>query len=482
MSKTILRSLLFALAGVLASDLRAEVAWTTGSCAPSEWTALSGNLVAGQTGAISGATAGDSYASRDPALLTDGSVPTAGGKDWIVGFQGNASISWTFGAPKTLERVRVSCGYLAGPTYSGFTVSSVEVQAFGSTEWTAVSTAAGQRAATSQADILSLVLADGNGDPLAEGVGALRVTFGSPPVGFANYCAEIEAVGFAEATGPVVDSFDVAPAKTKATVAGSIADPGTDATACDVYLALGGGAATKIAEGATGSFEYRITGLTAGTTYAYELSVSNNAPASKETVRTGTFTTLAADAQTMSWTTSDVAPGDWTALSGNLLAGKTGTIVGAVATGYSTNDPDLLTDGSVPTTGGNEYRVGLQNNASIEWTFDEPETLEQIRVSACYLDGSIYTRLAIGAVYVKRAGSDAWDALGAEALSDIAGRNQNVVLCASLSDSETECLSQGVVGLKIAFGNVGALASYCVEIEAVGHAEGKPGKMVIFVH
>ena len=480
MSKTILRSLLFALAGVFASDLRAAPAWTTADVEPASWTALSGNLIAGLTGTKTG-TISTGYGTDSMAVLTDGVVPTVDGNESRVAFQNTGAVEWSFTTPKTLEQVRVSGCYLGGSTYTRISISAVYVKLFGSDTWTALDGSSFlDNSGRSQNVVVCASLADPGTGYLAQGVAGLKVAFGAN-VPLASYIVEIEAVGSAEATGPVLGSFDIAPAKTKATVSGSIVDVGTDATACDVYLALDGGAATKIAEDVTGSFEYRLQGLTAGTEYAYELSVSNNAATAKGTVRTGTFTTLAADAQTMSWTTSDVAPGDWTALSGNLLAGKTGTIVGAVATGYSTNDPDLLTDGSVPTTGGNEYRVGLQNNASIEWTFDEPETLEQIRVSACYLDGSLYTRLAIGVVYVKRAGSDAWDALGAEALSDIGGRNQNVILCASLSDSETEYLSQGVVGLKIAFGNVGALASYCVEIEAVGQAEPKKGKMVIFV-
>ena len=221
MSKTIIRSLIVALAGVFAMDLHAEIAWATSSCSPAEWTALANNLLAGETGTISGSIA-TGYSTNDPNLLTDISVPTTGGKDWIVGFQNAASIKWTFATPKTLESVRVSCGYLADKTYSGFTVSSVEVQSFGSSEWRAVNSTAGQMTTTAQADILSLVLADGSGDPLAETVGAIRVTFGAPPVGFANYCVEIEAVGFAEATGPVMGAFDIVPAKTKARVAGSI--------------------------------------------------------------------------------------------------------------------------------------------------------------------------------------------------------------------------------------------------------------------
>jgi len=462
--------MLFALVGVFALSLHAEIAWTTSSCAPSAWTALADNLLAGATGTISGSIA-TGYSTNDPDLLTNTSVPTEGGKDWIVGFQNTASIKWTFATPKTLESVRISCGYLADKTYSGFTVSSVEVQTFGSSEWKTVNTAVGQMTTTAQTDILSLVLSDGSGAPIAEAVGALRVTFGTPPVGYANYCAEIEAVGSAAALGPVLGVVDIAPAKTKAKVSGAIADVGTDATECDVYLSIGNAEVVKIAEGVTSSFAYQIQGLTAGTTYAYELSVSNNAPTAKGTVTSGDFTTLAADAQTALWSTDDVVPAEWTALSGNLLAGLTGTTSGQIATGYSTDDPNLLTDATVPTSAGAEYIVGFQNNSSIEWTLSAPKTLERIRVSACYLAGNTYTRLAVTGVYVKLANSETWDALDAPAYSDIGGRNASVVLCASLSDSEMGYLSQNVVGLKIAFGNVGALASYCAEIEAIGYAE-----------
>ncbi len=457
-------------AALTAANLGAELAWTTRSAAPSDWTVLADDLLAGETGTLGGSIA-TGYSTNDPDLLTDSSVPTAGGKDWIVGFQNNASISWTFATPKTLEQVRISCAYLAGPTYSGFTVSTVEVLAFGASAWTAVNTTAGQMSATSQAEILSLVLADGGGAPLAEGVGALRVTFGTPPVGFANYCVEIEAVGSAEATGPVLGSFEITPAKTKAKVAGSIADVGTDATACDVYLSLGDAEAVKIAEGVTGPFEYSIRGLTAESAYAYSLSVSNNAPTVRATARSGEFTTLAVDAQTASWAQNDYEPAAWTALANNLLAGQTGTISGAIATGYSTNDPNLLTDTTVPTAAGKEWIVGFQSNASIEWAFNEPKTLELIRVSACYLADSTYTRLAVSAVNVKLADSDSWVALDVPTFSDTSGRSgRQVVLCASLSDSEAEYLSRNVVGLKIVFANPGALANYCVEIEAVGHA------------
>lgn len=481
MNKTIVRSLLFALAGAFALNLRAEPAWTTTDVEPASWTALSGNLIDGLAGTRNGSVS-TGYGTNSMVVLTDGVVPTVDGNESRVAFQNGSSVEWSFTTPKTLEQIRVSGCYLGGSTYTRISISAVSVKLSGSDTWTALDGSSFlDNSGRNQNVVICASLADSDTGHLAQGVTGLKVAFGAN-VPLASYIVEIEAVGFSEATGPVLGALDVAPAKTKATVSGLVADVGTDATACDVYLALDGGAATKIAEGVTGSFTHQIQGLTAGTTYAYELSVSNNAPTAKGTVRSGTFTTLAADAKTTAWTTSDVAPGDWRALADNLLARKTGTISGVVATSYSTNNPNLLTDGSVPTTGGNEYRVGFQNNASIEWTFDDPVALDCLRISACYLDGASYTRLAVSAVSVKRTGQDAWEALDAEALSDIGGRNQNVVLCATLSDAETEHLAQGVVGLKLAFGNVGALASYCAEIEAVGHAEQKPGKMVIVVH
>ena len=483
MSKTILRSLLFALAGVFASDLRAAPAWTTTDVAPASWTALANNLLAGETGTING-TIASGYSTNDPNLLTDGQVQTTGGNAYRVGFQGGSSIEWTFVTPKTIEQVRVSACYYDGSTYTELTIGTVSVKLAGSDTWDALAGSDIRDVdGRSQNVVICASLSDSDAGHLAQHVVGLKIAFVTPKH-LASYCVEIEAAGSAEATGPVVDSFDVAPAKTKATVSGSIADPGTDATACDVYLALGGGAATKIAAGASGSFEYRITGLTAGTSYAYELSVSNNAPTAKGTVRTGTFTTLAADAQTASWTQEDVAPGDWLALTDNILAGKHGTLTsGAIAgTNYATNDSSVLTDGTVPTTGGAAYIYGFQNNATMEWSLDKAMTLERLRISACYLAGSTYTKLAVSSVSVKLAGSDTWTALDAPAFSDIAGKSQNVILLATLSDCETGVLSENVVGLRIVFGNVNALGSYCAEIEAVGHAEGKTGKMVIFVH
>ena len=97
-------------------------------------------------------------------------------------------------------------------------------------------------------------------------------------------------------TPPALGTVMVDPGVTNATVNGAITSVGSDATSCDVYLALGAsantlGAATKIAEGATASFNYVVSNLTATTTYYYSLSISNNAETVMGAVKSGNFTT-----------------------------------------------------------------------------------------------------------------------------------------------------------------------------------------------
>ena len=97
-------------------------------------------------------------------------------------------------------------------------------------------------------------------------------------------------------TAPTLGTVTVTPAVTNATISGAISSLGSGATACDVYLAYGTsannlGAAAKIAEGATASFSYVISNLTAETTYYYSLSISNNAETVMGAVKSGNFTT-----------------------------------------------------------------------------------------------------------------------------------------------------------------------------------------------
>ena len=282
-----------------------------------------------------------------------------------------------------------------------------------------------------------------------------------------------------QASNPVIGSFHITPLKTKATVSGSITDAGTDATACDVYFALDGGAAAKIAEGATGSFEYRITDLTAGTTYAYVLSVSNNAPTAKGTVRSGTFTTLAADASTLIWTTSEGVPGDFSPLADNLISNKTGIAAGGDLSGYG-GGVDLLTDGEVSDV--TTQTCGFRENMTVEWSFDAPKSLETIRFTTCYTAGNgWYDDIKISKVEVKTSGSDSWTDLGAETLDYAGSGTAGTALFATLADAETGFLAQDATALRITFGKPNNVAQYYAEIEAVGHAVAEKDVLVIAI-
>ena len=474
MSKTIVRSLLFALAGVLAADLRAETAWTSGSCAPADWTALADNVLSNVVG-TSTAPGVSGYASLDLAVLTDGSVPTTTpDKDGIFGFRNSENVSWTFAAPKTIEQIRISTCYLGGAAYDGVHVSKVEAMFYGGSSWEEIAGDCEYKGGSTAGQINYIVLNNGD-DPVAQNIVGLKVTFGTCETGFANYYAEIEAVGAAGALGPAIGVFDVVPAKTKAMLSGTIADAGTDATACDVYLSLGGAAAVKIAEGVAGSFEYQIKGLAAGTEYAYELSVSNNAPTAKGTVRSGTFTTLAADAQTASWAQGEYAPADWTALENNILRTLAATEKSGVS-GYASQDMAKLTDGSVPNPAAGAETVGFTPNGTIAWTFKSPMEIEKIRISSLW-ESTLYNGISVNAIQVKYPDSSNWETLDVPTVLWAGGSKLGQT--ETLSDAETGYLARNVVGLKITFGaQKAAIANYYAEIEAVGQAE---GKMVIFV-
>lgn len=100
-------------------------------------------------------------------------------------------------------------------------------------------------------------------------------------------------------SGPVLGPVTVDPGVTNATISGTISSLGTGATACDVFLAWGTDSSsmpppTRIAEGATASFGYTISDLTAETVFYYTLTVSNNAAAPMGAAKAGTFETRAA--------------------------------------------------------------------------------------------------------------------------------------------------------------------------------------------
>lgn len=478
MSKTIMSSMLLALAGIFALNLRAAPAWTTEDVAPGDWTSLAGNLLAGLTGTKTG-TISTGYGTTDMGVLTDGVAPTVNGNESRVAFQNTGAVEWSFTTPKTLEQVRVSGCYLGGSTYTRISISAVYVKLSGSDTWTELDGSSFlDNSGRSQNVVICASLADPATGYLAKGVAGLKVAFGAN-VPLASYIVEIEAVGSTEATGPVLGFFAVAPAKTKATVSGTIADVGTDATTCDVYLALDGGAATKIAEDVTGVFEYLVQGLTAGTTYSYELSVSNNAPTSRGTMQSGDFTTLASDASTAFWTTSEGVPGDFSPLADNLIANKTGAVSGGSVSGYG-GGVELLTNGEV--SGVTKQTCGLGENRAVEWSFDGPKTLERIRFTTCDIpDGRQYDDIKISKVEVKTAGSDSWADLGVVPLDYAGGNAQGGALFATLADAETGFLGQNVTAIRITFGKPNNVAQYYAEIEAVGHAADQKNGVIIYV-
>lgn len=481
MNKTACSSLLAAALAFASASALAEVAWTTGSCAPADWSALEGNILLN----ILGTTTADgvpSYASGNVAVLTDGDVPRSSpDKAGIFGFRVNENVSWAFDAPKTIDRIRICTCYFGGASYDGVHVAKVEVMPYGGSAWEEIAGDCENKGGSAAGNVNFIVLENG-GDPVAQNIVGLKVTFGTCETGFANYYCEIEAVGAAGALGPTIGSFGITPAKTKATVSGLISDAGTDATACDIYLALDGETATKIASGVTGEFEYLLKGLTAGTTYSYTLSVSNNAPTVKGTVRSDTFTTLAADAQTASWTQGEYAPTEWTVLAKNILAGLDATAKSGLSN-YASSDMTKLTDGSVPALEGSMTdaqagadTVGFTPNGTIAWTFATPMTIEKIRLSSLWKNTS-YNGISVNAIHVKNKDSADWTALDVPTVEWKGG--SQIGQTETLSDAEFGFLAENVVALKITFGDKkAAFANYYAEIEAVGHPSVYPTIML----
>ena len=98
-----------------------------------------------------------------------------------------------------------------------------------------------------------------------------------------------------EPAPPRIGEVTVTPFSTSARFSGTIAALGNyGATACDVYLAIGGGEATKVASGAADSFSFVVSDLTAATRYTYVLSIFNNAPKPMGDEKIGGFETNAA--------------------------------------------------------------------------------------------------------------------------------------------------------------------------------------------
>lgn len=280
--------------------------WTTGDYDPSTWTGLENNILAGLTAVATDMSKISFAASKDLSKLTDGAVSATAASTEIVGLCPDAELVWNFSEPKVLEEIRFSSLW-SSKIYAGISVKDILVQTSGSSEWVSLGVNITKSGNDSAAGAQYATLSDPGLGYLALDVVALKFVSGSVEA-FANYYAEIEAVGRTggDAYPPALSGLKVKPWGTSAEFSGSIASLGTAASSCDVYLAYGSdanhlGAPVKIYSGNAGAFHYELEGLSLNTNYSYLLSVSNNAATVMGCEASGTFTT-----------TDEVHP-DWSA-------------------------------------------------------------------------------------------------------------------------------------------------------------------------
>ena len=280
--------------------------WTTGDYDPSTWTDLENNILAGLTAVATDSSKISFAASKDLSKLTDGAVSATAASTEIVGLCPDAELVWNFSEPKVLEKIRFSSLW-SSKIYAGISVKDILVKTSGSTEWVSLGVSITRSGNASANGAQYALLSDPGLGYLALDVVALKFVSGSVEA-FANYYAEIEAVGrtSSEAYPPVLSGLKVKPWGESAEFSGSVASVGTGASSCDVYLAYGSdanhlGAPVKIYSGNAGAFHYELEGLSLNTNYSYLLSVSNNAATVIGCEASGTFST-----------TDEVHP-DWSA-------------------------------------------------------------------------------------------------------------------------------------------------------------------------
>ena len=270
--------------------------WTTGDYDPSTWTGLENNILAGLTAVATDSSKISFAASKDLSKLTDGAVSATAASTEIVGLCPDAELVWNFSEPKVLEKIRFSSLW-SSKIYAGISVKDILVKTSGSTEWVSLGVSITRSGNASANGAQYALLSDPGLGYLALDVVALKFVSGSVEA-FANYYAEIEAVGRTggNAYPPAMSGLKVKPWGTSAEFSGLIASVGTGASSCDVYLAYGSdanhlGAPVKIYSGNAGAFHYELEGLSLNTNYSYLLSVSNNAATVMGCEASGTFTT-----------------------------------------------------------------------------------------------------------------------------------------------------------------------------------------------
>ena len=180
----------------------------------------------------------------------------------------------------------------------------------------------------------------------------------------------------------------------------------------------------------------------------------------------------------IAWETGSYAPQSWAPLAGeNLLAGRLATLSGSyyAESGRCVDGASLLllTDGAVPGSDIDWSQVvGLANNASLTWTFDEPKALEKIRISSRWVDSG-RDGISVARVQLLTRGSSRWRNLSAPSLAYCTGGSSGNwegtgASFATLADAATGFLAQNVTGVRIVFGTQDNNGAGYVEIEAVG--------------
>lgn len=171
------------------------------------------------------------------------------------------------------------------------------------------------------------------------------------------------------------------------------------------------------------------------------------------------------------WSMGPYDPSAWKPLAHNLLAAKTGVTTGNLAWAPVSKELANLTDGAVPGTPDNGRIVGFCPGSAVSWDFDEPQTIEQIRISTrCGENNNTqFSGLRIEDVYVRKSGSPDWEPLGVPMYQK--GGPAKGAMVAILADDGIGRLADNVVGLKIVFGQGEGYAHYLAEIEVSGHAE-----------
>ena len=176
-----------------------------------------------------------------------------------------------------------------------------------------------------------------------------------------------------------------------------------------------------------------------------------------------------------SWETGSYVPSSWTPLAGeNLLAGRAAEMTGSYhVEGGRTQDGaplTLLTDGSVPGSDLDWSKVvGLGNDVTLTWTFDEPKLLEKIRICTRWADAG-RDGISIAKVQVL---TTRWRTVNVAALAYCTGGSSGSwegtgASYATLADAVSGSLYSNVKALKLTFGTQDNNGAGYVEIEAIG--------------